>query len=195
MQMPGTFTTRTVVVSSDPSAAATRGTCRRPAAPAKATLLMNRRRVCVIGIGNLPVLLCSRLQLAFELVQEAPIGAVGNDPLRSGLDQTGFAQAKRVPPNRVLGIELSPLVIVVRQCLSDIVGSRNATAVGEASRDARGVRGAYIRRLQNRAQHRSGRVRVRPDVIRKTGQHAAEILRPWPVDDSVDEHMPDVRGT
>src|SRR6516164_11792669 len=146
MQMPGTFTTRTVVVSSDPSAAATRGTCRRPAAPAKATLLMNRRRVCVIGIGNLPVLL-----LAFELVQEAPIGAVGNDPLRSGLDQTGFAQAKRVPPNRVLGIELSPLVIVVRQCLSDIVGSRNATAVGEASRDARGVRVAYIRRPQKRA--------------------------------------------
>src|SRR5262249_56666246 len=144
--------------------------------------------------GSPPFLVASRLQFAFELVEEPPVGAVRNDLFRSGLDQTGFAQAKRVPPDRVLGIELPPLVIVVRQCLSGIVGSRNATAVGEASRDALGVRVAYIRRLQKRAQHRSGRVRVRPDVIRKTGQHAAEILRPWPVDGSIDEHMPDVRG-
>ena len=108
--------------------------------------------------------------------------------------ETRFAEAKRVPPDRVLRIELSPLVIVVRQCLSGIVGSRNAIAVGEASRDAGRVRSAEIRGLQNRTQHGTGRVRVCPDVIRKTGQHAAEILRPWPVDGGVDEHMTDASG-
>jgi hypothetical protein len=39
-----------------------------------------------------------RLQLAFQLVEKTPIGGVSDDLLRGRLDQTGFAQAKRVPP-------------------------------------------------------------------------------------------------
>jgi len=37
----------------------------------------NRRRVCIIAMANLPIRLPSRLQLAFEFVQKAPIRAVG----------------------------------------------------------------------------------------------------------------------
>src|SRR6516165_8521660 len=135
-----------------------------------------------------------RLQLAFDLVEKAPVGAVGDDLLGGRFDQSGFAQAKSVPADRVLRIELPPLVIVVRQRLSGIVGSRNATSGGEAPGGPRGVCGAQIRRLQNRAQHRTRRVRVGPDVIRKTSQHTAEILRPWPVNGGIDEHMTDVLG-
>jgi len=40
-------------------------------------MVRNRRRVWIIDIGSL--LSFSRLQLAFELVQEAPIRTVGDD--------------------------------------------------------------------------------------------------------------------
>src|SRR5215471_193588 len=42
-------------------------------------------------VGRLPFRLLSRLQLAFELVQEAPVGAIGNNLLRARLDQPGIA--------------------------------------------------------------------------------------------------------
>ena len=58
--------------------AGARGARRRLAAPAIATVVIKRRRVGVACIGNLPILLRSRLQLAFEFVEEAPIGVFGD---------------------------------------------------------------------------------------------------------------------
>ena len=45
----------------------------------------------------------SRLQLALELVQEAPVSSVGDDPVGAGFDHASLVQAQRVEPHRVLG--------------------------------------------------------------------------------------------
>src|SRR6266516_3802568 len=53
----------------------------------------------------------SPLQLAFELVEESPIRAVGNDPVGARLDQAALAQPQRIEPDRILSIVLPPLVV------------------------------------------------------------------------------------
>jgi hypothetical protein len=83
---------RTVVVSRDPSAAGVRGAPRRLAEPANDRVVRNRRRVCSIGIGCLQLVWRSRLQLAFDLVQKAPVRAIGNDLLRGALDRAEIVQ-------------------------------------------------------------------------------------------------------
>src|SRR5215471_9652190 len=86
LHMLDDFPMRTVVISGAPSAASARRARTRPVTLAnERAVVRKRRRVCVIGIGNLPFLLRSRLQLAFDLVQKAPIGAFGDDLLRTAL--------------------------------------------------------------------------------------------------------------
>src|SRR6516165_2006632 len=111
-QMLGSFRMRTVVVSGPPSAASTYGVRRRAVPQASDRVVRKRRRVGVIGIGRLlPLSWHSRLQLAFELVEKAPIGAVGDDLLRGGLDEPGVPHAQRVEPNRVLRVVFPPSVV------------------------------------------------------------------------------------
>src|SRR6516225_1851589 len=45
-----------------------------------------------------------RLQLAFKLVEKAPVGTIGDDLLRARFDQAHFVEAQSVPPDRVLRI-------------------------------------------------------------------------------------------
>jgi len=84
---------RMVVVSSAPSAAHAGGMRTRPAAPAIDKVVRNRRRDCFIGIETSHPSV-SRLQLAFELVEEAPIGVFGENVIRAQLDQTRFVKAQ-----------------------------------------------------------------------------------------------------
>src|ERR1700730_18686280 len=109
--MLGFFGSLTVVVSREPSAANARGARTRPAAPARAAGVRNRRRVCGFGIGVIPFFQRSPLQLAFQLVQEAPIRAVGDDLLRARLYEAHIAHAQGIEPQRILGVVLSPFVI------------------------------------------------------------------------------------
>src|SRR6516225_4018343 len=104
MQIPGNFSKRTAVVSRASSAASTCGT--RISAPALAsdTALRNWRRVAVIGIGNPPFFWRSRFQLAFELIQKPPVGAVGDDLLRRRFDEASFALAQSIEPDGVFGV-------------------------------------------------------------------------------------------
>src|SRR6266478_6416619 len=53
----------------------------------------------------------SRLHLAFELVQEAPIGALGDDLLRARLDEARFVQTQGIESDRVLGVVFPPFVV------------------------------------------------------------------------------------
>src|SRR5262245_40673289 len=53
----------------------------------------------------------SRLQLSFELVEEAPIGVFRDDLLRRFFDCAVFAQAQRIKPDRVLGIVVTPAIV------------------------------------------------------------------------------------
>ena len=57
--------------------------------------------------------LCASLrpQLAFQFVEEAPIGVLGDDLLRRRLDQTVFMEAQRVEADRVLGIVFAPSIV------------------------------------------------------------------------------------
>src|ERR1700746_173865 len=101
MQIDPIFARRTAVVSSA-SSAASAGTGRsKAAAPANESVVRKLRRVCIIGIVVLPPSQGSRLQLAFELVQKAPIRAVGDDLVRARLDQARLVQPQRVKPHRV----------------------------------------------------------------------------------------------
>src|SRR5262249_15497084 len=51
----------------------------------------------------------SCFQLALELVPEAPIRAIGEDLVRTGLDHARVVQAKRVEAYRILRIVVAPL--------------------------------------------------------------------------------------
>ena len=85
------------------------GVWRSPAAPASERVVRKRRRVCIIAIGSLRSVSCSRLQLALEFVEEAPIGVFGEDLVRVRFDQTRFVKAQGIKPDRVLGVVVPPL--------------------------------------------------------------------------------------
>src|SRR5947208_2776015 len=115
------FGRRTEVVSRAPSAASARGARMRPAAPANESVVRKRRRVWVIGIGIL-LSLKLRLQLAFDLVQKAPVGAVSDDLLRTAFDHAELVHPQRVKANRVFGVVFPPGAVgVLGQCLQRIV--------------------------------------------------------------------------
>src|SRR6516162_18741 len=99
---------RTEVVSSGPSAARAGGRSNA-AAPIPERPARTRRRVSIIGIVSLTV--CSRLQLAFQLIEKAPIGAVGDDFLRGRLDEPGVTHAQRVEADCVLRVVFPPSVV------------------------------------------------------------------------------------
>src|SRR5215472_11213338 len=193
--MPGSRTSRTEVISGSPSAA--RGGCARtnPAAPAADNPARKWRRVCANDIGSLPFSwLC--LQLAFQFVEKAPVGAVGDDLLWARLDEAGFAHAQSVEPERVLGVVFAPLVVwIVAQRLQRVVVALCETAVDELPRGSRRIAGAQIGGLQDRPQHTLARYRVLAHEIAITGQQAAEILRPRPIQCGADQHVADLACT
>src|SRR5437763_3774862 len=53
----------------------------------------------------------SCLQLAFKLIQKAPVRSFGNDLAGCGLDHASFAQPQRVETQSILGIVLAPFVV------------------------------------------------------------------------------------
>src|SRR5205823_3687109 len=135
-QMLGIFGSRKVVVSSAPSAARACGARMRPTAPAAARPPTKRRRVWISGIGSPP--LRSRLQLAFQLVEEAPVGAVGDDLLRARLDEAQFMQTERVKPQRILRVVFPPFIVgELAQRLESIVIPTGKAAIDEHSGDPR----------------------------------------------------------
>src|SRR6266478_4368015 len=95
----------------------------------------------------------SRLQLAFELVQEAPIGALGDDLLRARFDEARFTHAQCIEADRVLGIVVAPFVIRnTGQGLESVVITRGEPAIDEPLRGARRFTGAELRGLEDRTQ-------------------------------------------
>ena len=123
------FRKLTVVVSRGPSAASTCGAPIKPAAPAATMPPIKPRRVWIRTIATF---LSSRLQLAFELVQEAPVRAVGDDLLGRRLDHPGLMHPKSIEADRVLGVVFPPFVIGDRtQCLEGIIVPRGEAAIDE----------------------------------------------------------------
>src|SRR5215472_15805375 len=91
----------------------------------------------------------SRLQLALELVEESPIGAVGDNLLWGFFDCAVFAQTECIEADRILGIVVTPFVVrKVLQRLQRIVVALGETAIDDPPRDALGLGGAKIGSLQ-----------------------------------------------
>src|SRR5712691_10354032 len=103
MQMPAIFANRTVVVSGGPSCADELRAPIRPAALADESVERNWRRVRVVRMmAHLPSLKrASPLQLTLELVEDPPVGALGDDLLWARLHDAGFVQAERVKADGV----------------------------------------------------------------------------------------------
>src|SRR5215471_5741604 len=116
MQMPAIFASRTVVVSGGLSWARELCAPIRPAAPADERVARKRRRFCVIGMmSHLSPsdAACERprllpLQLALELVKEAPIGALRDDLVWCRLDHARFVQTQRVKADRIFRVVFAP---------------------------------------------------------------------------------------
>ena len=109
----------------------------------------------------------SRLQLAFELVQEAPIGASAMIFLGLDLIMPDLVQPQRIEPHRVLGIVLAPFVVGhLAQRLERIV----VAAVKPPSTMRRATRaGSLAQRsaaLRIGAHDAFGRDRMLPDELR-----------------------------
>src|SRR6516162_2427369 len=68
-------------------------------------------RVGVRGAFTLMKTGLSRLQLAFDLVQKAPISAVGNDLLRARPYKADIMHAQRIESYGILGVVFSPFVV------------------------------------------------------------------------------------
>jgi hypothetical protein len=118
------FDSLTVVVSRGPSAATDGGMQTKLAALANERVVRKRRRVCVAGI-EASLFFRSPLQLAFELVQEAPVGAVGDQLVRARLDQTRFVQPQGIESYGVFGVILPPsLIRDTAQPLEGVIGDK-----------------------------------------------------------------------
>src|SRR5262249_402560 len=97
------------------------------------------------GGGKGPSAGASRLHLAFELIEESPIGVLGDDPLRRRLDQTDFTQAQGVEADRVLRIVFAPTIVGnILERLQRVVVAPRKAAIDEPPRGALGLRGAEV---------------------------------------------------
>src|SRR5262249_2273239 len=122
---------------------------------------------------------CSRLQLAFELVQKPPVGAVGDDLVRACCDKAGFAQTQGIEAHCVLGVVLPPFAVRQRaECLKRIIVSLCEAAIDEQSRSTRRLGRAQIGSLENGPCHPFGGDRILSYEFATPRQHATKVLRP-----------------
>ena len=64
----------------------------------------------------------SRLQLVLEFVQEAPVGALGDDRVRGRIELSKLVQPASVEPQRLLRVELAPSIVAqVSQHLERVI--------------------------------------------------------------------------
>ena len=77
----------------------------------------------------------------------------------------------------------------VVQPLPRVVVARREAAIDQALGDPIGLGGANVGRPHHRAHDTLGRDRIAADKIGVADQHAAEILRPRPVDRAVENHV------
>ena len=90
---------------------------------------------------------------------------------------------KRVETDGVLRIVVAPLVVAeFRSAFAARSRSDGLESAIDHARAARsGSLDAEVGRLQDRAQRPLGRNRVLADELLVRRQHAAKVLRPWPV--------------
>src|SRR6478672_3613963 len=142
---------RTVVVSGGASWANDWDKPSTPAAPADETVVRNRRRLCVmcmttsLEFSARAIAPTSSLELALELVEEAPVGRLRNELVRRRLNHAGFAQAQRVEAKRVFRIVITPPAIRdLLQRLQRVIVTRREAPIDDHARGSRGIAEAEV---------------------------------------------------
>src|SRR5207244_3829519 len=129
----------------------------------------------------------------FELVEETPVRAVGDDLLRARLDEPHFVQPKRIVPERILGVVFAPFIIgELAQRLQRIVIASGETTIDEPPRYTFRFSSTEVGGFEDGPQYAFGRDWMPPHIFAVAGQHAAEILRPRGVHGGVDDHTADM---
>src|SRR6516162_2149913 len=134
-------------------------------------------------------------QLAFDLVEEAPIRVLSDELLRARADQPRLVQPQCIEDERILRIKIAPNVVAdLVQCLKRIVIALRVSLIDEQLRSAAGLRRAEIGGLEDRTQHSFGGNRIFAGKLSVGRQHATIMLRPRAVGDAADDNMSDVPG-
>src|SRR5215470_14620581 len=136
------------------------------------------------------------LQLLLELVEEAPVSALGNDLLRARLDHHGLVQAQREEAHGVLGVELPPFAPRnLSKGLERKVIARRVAAVNQHLGCPLRLERADRPRLQDCSGSPLSSNGIPSDKIAVRSDHAAEILGPGSVESGVDQDVADLPGT
>ena len=137
----------------------------------------------------------SRLQLALELVEEAPVGALGDERVRAGLDHArprgGEARRSAASPRgrtRASWRTAAPSASGARS------RSAREPAIDQPLRGLLRLGGADVGSLENGTQNALGGDRMIADEVPVARQQTAEILRPWLVRGRVEDHATDLAG-
>src|SRR5438132_2022393 len=130
------------------------------------------------------------LQLLLQLVEEAPVGALGEDLLWIGPDHPGLVEPKRVEADGVLGVVLAPLVVgQLLHRLERVLVAGRVALVHKCAGHALRVERAQVRGLQDGAEGALGRDWIFSDKLLARSHEAAEVLRPRPIDRAVHQDM------
>src|SRR5262249_22303669 len=139
---------RRLVVSGGASWASEPGTPMTPAAPADDSVARKRRRLWVVCMVAHPFCLgcASAFQLALELIEEPPVGALGDDLLRARLHDAALVQAQSVEADGVFVVVVAPLVVgYLFERLERVVVLLGIALVDEQPRCPRRIGGADVR--------------------------------------------------
>src|SRR4029450_10116738 len=112
------------------------------------------------------------LQLLLERVEEAAVGALGNDLLWRALDQADLMQAQRIEAYGVLGIILPPAIIGdLLHRLQGVIVARGEALLHEELRRAVRCEGTDVGRFQDGAQRALGGDGILPDKLPVAGDN------------------------
>src|SRR5215467_4817485 len=132
------------------------------------------------------------LQLLLELVEEAPVGTLGEDLLRRRLDEPHLTESERIEAHGIFGVVVPPPIVVnlFHRLQRVVVFSREA-AIDDGPRGPLRIHGAEICRLQDRSHGSLGRYWITSDKRLISSYDAAEVVRPRSIYRAVDDNAPD----
>src|SRR5262245_49197694 len=139
---------------------------------------------CALGLS---------LQLLLDLIEKAPVGALGDNLLWATLDHPDLMQPQGVEAYGVLRVILAPMIVGgLLHGLQGVVVLLCKALVHDEVGGVVGLQGADIGRFQNGAQRPFGGHRVPLHELAVRDRDAAKVLGPRAVHTAVDDHVPDL---
>src|SRR5262249_10344226 len=127
------------------------------------------------GVPKEPRSACLTPQLPFELVNEAPIRAIGKDSIGARLDHAHLAKPQRIEAQRVFGIVFMPAIIGgLAQRLRSVLQLAAVAPAHDKSGGMLGIASTQVGGHQDRPQRPLGRYGVLAHEILVCPDYAAE---------------------